>query len=161
ISSPLRANTGCVPALIIKNKSPATPPPVPALPFPASRILCPSRVPALIRKSSGSRFTTTPSPSQVGHSFCTLPVPLHRGHWMLNFIRPPICVTCPDPWHSGHSMLPPVVDLPLHVGHVSCRWISSRATPPRTAVQKSTLTWYSRSVPGLGPRALFPPEKIP
>src|ERR1700722_3546953 len=121
ISSPLRANTGCVPALIIKNKSPAAPPPVPAFPFPASRILCPSRVPALIRNSSGSFLVTTPSPSHVAQVFCPFPDPPHRGHWMLNFILPPICVTCPDPWHSGHSTLPPVVDLPLHVGQISCR----------------------------------------
>src|ERR1017187_10114325 len=116
-----------------------------------------------MRNSRGSRRVTTPSPPQVVHAFCTLPVPLQRGHWMLNFIRPPICVTWPVPPHSGQSTLPPVVDLPLHPGHVSCRSISSRATPPRTADQKSTLTWYSRSVPGRGPReaALCPPEKIP
>ena len=93
-----------------------------------------------MRNSSGSRRVITPSPSQVAHAFCTLPVPPQRGHWMLNFIRPPICVTCPEPWHSGHSMLPPVVDFPLQVGHASWRSISSRATPPRTADQKSTLT---------------------
>src|ERR1017187_4743474 len=163
MSSATRVNTGCVPTFTIRNRSPAAPPSVPAFPLPPSRILCPSRVPALMRNSSGSRRVTTPSPLQVGQPLCTLPVPPHRGHWMLNFIRPPICVTWPVPLHSGHSMLPPVVDLPLHAGHVSCRSISSRATPPRTADQKSTLTWYSRSVPGCGPReaALCPPEKIP
>src|SRR3954452_13381123 len=123
---------------MIRKRSPAGPPFSPALPLPASLIRCPSRVPALIRNSSCSFFVTTPSPSQVGHVFCTLPLPPQRGHWMLNFIRPPICVTWPEPRHSGHSVLPPVVDLPLQVGQTSWRWISRRVTPPRTAVQKST-----------------------
>ena len=54
-----------------------------------------------------------------------------------------------------------------------CRWgkppgrsISRRVVPPRTAVQKSMETWYSRSVPGWGPRCAAPrpplnmPEKM-
>src|SRR5579875_3954072 len=121
MSSPVRVNTGFVPTLMIRYRSPAGPPPVPALPFPASLILCPSRVPGLMRNSRGSRFITTPAPPQVGHVCCTLPEPPQRGHWILNFIRPPICVTCPVPWHSGHSTLPPVVAFPLQVGHTSWR----------------------------------------
>src|ERR1700679_1674116 len=121
MSSPTRRNSLCAPTLIIKYRSPAAAPSVPALPFPASRILCPSRVPALMLNCSGSLRVTTPAPSHVGQAFCTLPLPPHRGHWMLNFIRPPICVTCPLPWHSGHSMLPPSPAFPLHVGHCSCR----------------------------------------
>src|SRR5215472_19167333 len=121
MSSPVRVNTGCVPARIIRYRSPAGPPFVPAFPLPASLILCPSRVPALMRNSSCSFFVSTPSPSHVGQGFCILPEPPHRGHWMLNFILPPICVTWPVPWHSGHSVLPPTVVLPLHVGQISCR----------------------------------------
>ena len=108
MSSPCRANTGCVPVRIIRYRSPGVPPPSPALPFPASRILCPSRVPGLIRNSSGSVRYTTPSPWHVAHAFCALPLPPQCGHWMLNFIRPPICVTCPVPWHSGQVCAPPV-----------------------------------------------------
>src|SRR6202046_4557896 len=121
MSSPTRRNSLCAPTLIIKYKSPFGAPSVPALPLPASRILCPSRVPALMLNDSGSRFVTTPAPSHVGQAFCPLPVPPQRGHEMLTFIPPPICVTCPDPWHSGHSILPPSTALPLHVGHCSCR----------------------------------------
>src|SRR5215469_18099394 len=106
---------------MMRYRSPGDPPFTPALPLPARRIRCPSLVPGLIRNSSGSRFVSTPSPWQVGQAFCTLPDPPHRGHWILNFIRPPICVTCPEPWHSGHSTLPPVVVLPLQVGQTSCR----------------------------------------
>ena len=39
-----------------------------------------------------------------------------------------------------------------------------RAWPPRIAVQKSTVAWYSRSVPGCGPRGCCgccAPEKMP
>ena len=38
-----------------------------------------------------------------------------------------------------------------------------RITPPRIAVQKGTLTWYSRSDPGSGPSCTAPPRppKIP
>ena len=161
MSSPTRWNSLCPLTLMIRYRSPAGAPSVPALPLPASRIRCPSRVPALMRNSSGSRFVSTPAPSHVLHSFCTLPLPPQRGHWMLNFIRPPICVTWPDPWHSGHSIAPPTTARPLHVGHCSWRWISSRVTPPRIAVQKSISTWYSRSVPGCGPRACRGPPCPP
>ena len=105
-----------------------------------------------MRNSSGSVRESTPAPLQVGQARCTFPAPPQRGHWMLNFMRPPICVTWPVPWHSGHSTGPPVVPRPLQVGQASWRWISRRVMPPRTAVQKSTLTRYSRSVPGCGPR---------
>ena len=43
------------------------------------------------------------------------------------------------------------VRLAVAVGHVSWRLIWMRAWPPRIAVQKSTVAWYSRSVPGCGP----------
>ena len=71
---------------------------------------------------------------------------------MLNFIRPPICVTWPVPLHSGHCIGPPVCACPWQVGQVSWRFTWMRAWPPRMAVQKSTVAWYSRSVPGCGPR---------
>ena len=35
---------------------------------------------------------------------------------MLNFIRPPICVTWPVPLHSGHCMTPPVCGLAVAGG---------------------------------------------
>jgi hypothetical protein len=44
---------------------------------------------------------TTPSPWQVGQAFEMRPVPPQRGQGMLNFMRPPICVTWPVPLHSG------------------------------------------------------------
>ena len=34
----------------------------------------------------------------------------------------------------------------------------SRMTPPRMAVQKGTLTWYSRSEPGSGPSCTVAPR---
>jgi len=43
-------------------------------------------------------------------------------HGMLNFIRPPICVTWPDPLHSGHCVGPPVDAWPWQVGQVSMRF---------------------------------------
>ena len=92
------------------------------------------------------------------------PVPLQRGQGMLNFIRPPICVTWPVPLHSGHCIGPPVCAWPWQVGQVSWRCTWMRAWPPRIAVQKSTVAWYSRSVPGCGPRGrcgCCAPEKMP
>ena len=83
---------------------------------------------------------------------------------MLNFMRPPICVTWPVPPHSGHGEGPPVWAWPWQVGQVSWRWTCMRAWPPRMAVQKSTVAWYSRSVPGCGPRGwpgCWAPEKMP
>src|ERR1700735_3486247 len=77
--SPTRRNSLCAPPLIIKYKSPFGAPSVPALPFPASRILCPSRVPALMLNDSGSRFVTTPAPSHVGEAFCPFTVPRPRA----------------------------------------------------------------------------------
>ena len=66
------------------------------------RMRWPSRVPALMRTSSGSVFVTVPSPWQVGQVVRFLPVPWQRGHCTLNFMRPPVCVICPVPLHSGH-----------------------------------------------------------
>ena len=62
----------------------------------------PSRVPALMRNSTVSVRVTVPSPWQVAQAFEMRPVPLQLGQVMLNFIRPPICVTWPVPLHSGH-----------------------------------------------------------
>ena len=54
-----------------------------------------------------------------GADVVELPVPPQRGHWMLNFMRPPIWVTWPVPLHSGHWSGPPVLPLPLQVVHIS------------------------------------------
>ena len=107
-----------------------------------------------MRNSTGSVRLTTPSPLQVAQSLAVRPVPLQRGQGMLNFIRPPICVTWPVPLHSGHCICPPVA-CPWQVGQLSWRFTWRRACPPRIAVQKSTVAWYSRSVPGCGPRGLL------
>ena len=148
----------------MRNRSPGTPPFKPAFPFPCRRMRWPSRVPALMRKSTVSVRLTTPSPWQVAQSLLMRPVPLQRGQGMLNFMRPPICVTWPVPWHSGHCVGPPVEACPWQVGHTSWRLIWMRVWPPRIAVQKSTVAWYSRSVPGCGPRGRWgccAPEKMP
>ena len=90
----------------------------------------------------------------------SLPVPPQRGQAILNFMRPPIWVTCPVPWHSG-QVPPPPEGFPLQVGQISCRTTCSLATPPRIAVQKSTVIWYSRSVPACGPCCFCPWENTP
>ena len=48
-------------------------------------------------KLDGLGALTVPSPWQVGQSLVIFPVPPQRGQVMLNFMRPPICVTLPVP----------------------------------------------------------------
>src|SRR5205085_11284179 len=102
----------------------------PAFPLPCSRIRCPSRVPALIRTSRGSVLVTTPSPRQLGQLERFFPVPWQRGHCTLNFIRPPVCVICPLPPHSGHFPGDSMAPSPWHCGQTSWRVIFNRITPP-------------------------------
>src|SRR5450755_3959223 len=159
--SPSRRKIGCGSVRIIAYKSPAAPPCPPAFPLPGSRMRCPSRVPALMRTSSGSDFATMSSPWHVGHVVRFFPVPWHRGHCTLNFMRPPVCVICPVPLHSGHFPGASSDPCPWQVAQVSCREIFSFITPPRIAVQNGTLTWYSRSLPGSGPSFAGSPRPPP
>src|SRR5580704_6109070 len=122
---------------------------------------CPSRVPALIRISSGSVRSIVPSPWHTGQVEIFLPVPWQRGHVTLNFIRPPVCSIVPLPWHCGHCPGASMKPLPWQFPQTSRRVILSFITPPRIAVQNGTLTWYSRSLPGSGPSSTGSPRPPP
>src|SRR5712675_3100233 len=118
-----------------------------------------------MRTSSGSVRGTVPSPWHVGQTDTFFPVPWHRGHCTLNFMRPPVCEIWPVPLHCGHLPGASRTPCPLQLAQTSWREILRRITPPRIAVQKGTLTWYSRSVPGSGPPSSVaaprpPPVKI-
>src|SRR5271155_5720716 len=161
MSSPSRRNNGCGSVRMMTYRSPTPPPRSPALPLPAIRIRCPSRVPPLIRISRGSVRSILPSPWHTGHVEVFLPVPWHRGHVTLNFIRPPDCSIVPLPWHCGHSPGASINPLPWQFPQTSRRAIFSFITPPRIAVQNGTLTWYSRSLPASGPSSTASPRPPP
>src|SRR5205807_4396450 len=100
--------------------------------------------------SAISLHDALPISRQTGHLSCALPVPWQSGHSRLNFIRPPVWVTCPLPPQRGQAPDFPTNPFPLQLEQLSWRAISSRITVPRMASQKLTLTWYSRSEPGSG-----------
>src|SRR5882672_12818801 len=116
MSSPSRWKNGCGSTRTVIYKSPAEPPPLPALPLPATRNREPDCAPGGIRTSTVSDLEIRPSPPQVGHTLRSLPLPSQRGQVRLNFIAPAICVTFPVPSHSGHTVEePPVEPLPPQV----------------------------------------------
>ena len=87
------------------------------------------------------------------------PVPWHRGHCTLNFIRPPVCSMVPLPWHCGQVPGASTNPDPWHVPQVSRRAMFRLHHAPRIAVQNGTLTWYSRSEPGSGASCAAAPPR--
>src|SRR5690242_19686707 len=103
-------------------RSPAGPPIVPALPFPATRNREPACAPGGILTSTVSGCETRPSPWHVGQAFFSRPFPLQRGHVRLNFMAPAIWLTEPEPLHCGQTEILPLAEpVPLHVSQVSWR----------------------------------------
>ena len=88
MSSPSRWKIGCSPVRMMTYRSPAAPPCGPALPLPAIRMRCPSRVPALMRTSSGSVRLTVPSPWQIGAGGNVLARSLAARAWHVELHAP-------------------------------------------------------------------------
>ena len=116
------------------------PPFDPALPLPAMRMRCPSRVPGLMRTSMVSLRGIAPSPPQTLQVVRSRPVPPQRGQGTLNFIPPLDCVIWPLPPHCGHFAELSRYPRPEQLVQVSVRATLSLSTVPFTACQKGTVT---------------------
>ena len=73
-----------------------------------------------MRTSTVSCRLMKPSPWQFWQVFRSRPVPPQRGQVRLNFMAPAICVTWPEPSHSGQTAtLPPDDPVPWQTSQVS------------------------------------------
>src|SRR5690606_3347955 len=145
-------------------RSPGGPPRSPASPSPASRMRCPSSIPAGTFTRIRRVRRTTPAPRHSRQAVSTVwPSPRQRGQvWTLTSRPRGVCCTrrtSPVPPHSGQVRMgvPGSALFPWQWGQTSTRGTEISVSMPKAASSKSSSRSYRRSAPRTGPPGPAPP----
>mmetsp|Transcript_4999 Transcript_4999/g.11689 ORF Transcript_4999/g.11689 Transcript_4999/m.11689 type:complete len:337 (-) Transcript_4999:660-1670(-) len=165
---PLRVKRESGRTLTNTNRSPASPPFMPASPSPLMRSFMPSSTPAGTATSICLVLCTRPCPLHAGQGSARIsPTPPQVGH-----VDPvdmyPTGVRCswktmPCPLQVGHTtgLVPGAAPVPMQTSHVSTCLSRTFSVPPNTAVAKSTSSSTFKSLPRRAARRRRPPAMPP